>query len=65
MKCYAGLTQDVTVGVGDMAKISYHGFIEISRFHHGSFHVGFNNLSEQYSQTNFPIINKAVQGNKI
>ncbi len=52
------------VGVGDMAKISYHNFIlEISRFMIVSrFFVMlvllFCKLPEHYSQTNFPIIKK-------
>ncbi len=38
------------LGVGDMAKISYHNFITILC------HVGFTILSDQCSQNNFPII---------
>ncbi len=40
-----------------MAKISYHKFFFISRFHHDSLSFGgFTILSEHCSQNNFPII---------
>ncbi len=40
-----------------MAKISYHIFFFISRFHHDSLSFGgFTILSEHCSQNNFPII---------
>ncbi len=43
----------VKIGVGDMAKISYHiFFFEISQFHT----VDFTIMSEQCSQNNFHII---------
>ncbi len=47
----------IQLGVGDMAKISYSVFflnITILRFYHDSLSC----WSEQYSQTNFPIIKK-------
>ncbi len=49
-------TGQFQVGVGDMAKISYQFFRHFTILSQFFCHVSFTSLSEQYCQTNFPII---------